>query len=102
MSDKPDYFTAVVAALAAIAPVGSTVHVQTVQPGEVRLWVKAGDGDGERLHAGENHITHRAGHLLGAETDSAQDTVADPSGDIVARLALRLHGSADALRRADV
>lgn len=78
------------AVLAAAAPVGTTVYVQTVSPGRVRLHVEVGEND-ER-----NYITARVASLVGVDYSAGSDTAAD-AGDLVSRLSLRLYGSTGCL-----
>lgn len=78
------------AVLAAAAPVGTTVYVQTVSPGRVRLYVETGESNDR------NYITSRAASLADVDYSSESDTAAD-AGDLVSRLSLRLHGSTGCL-----
>ena len=89
------------ATLREAAPVGSTVFVETVTPGNVRLFVETGGTHNPVTHRQDNptgvdHITLRAGSVLDVDSDAAMDTIEGDAG-LVGRLGLHLHGATGSL-----
>jgi hypothetical protein len=95
------YRDKLIADLRTVAPVGTTVFVETATPGRVRLFVETGGQHNPVTHRRDGaddieSITQRVGALLDVEQNTSDDTIDGDIG-IVSRLSLYLHGSTGSL-----